>query len=267
MNRQQIVRTRAITEALEGRQLLSAAWMNNGVLFVEGTYFNDQIIVRQLNNQITVSGVRGSVPQSAVRAIAIDGNSGNDRIILSNPNLEGGVQYIYKPCFISGGDGNDLIVGGAGNDLILGGFGQDTIYGLWGNDIIAAGSGHDWADGGAGNDYIAGQDGYDTLFGSDGNDWIDGGNNFDSLSGGAGNNVLADDFGGASVAANRVGVDRTAVRMPMVSVSGLQSTPVRDLGSITPAWRQNTFLYNALGPDLYNDILVNKTVPSSFGWL
>jgi len=70
-----------------------------------------------------------------------------------------------------------------------------------------------------------------------------------------------------SVAANRVGVDRTAVRMPMVSVSGLQSTPVRDLGSITPAWRQNTFLYNALGPDLYNDILVNKTVPSSFGWL
>jgi Ca2+-binding RTX toxin-like protein len=181
-------------EALEDRKMFTTASLSNGLLFVEGTQASDTIVIRQIDNVVRVSGVSQGYWASQVNGIVVDGKNGNDTIILSNPALESGVQYIQKPSLLAGGNGNDTIVGGASIDVIFGGAGQDEIYGLWGNDILIGGSGDDEIYGGDGHDRLYGQDGNDWLDGGAGNDYLDGGLGSDWLYGNAGSDLL---YGGA----------------------------------------------------------------------
>jgi hypothetical protein len=251
-------------EQMEERRLMSGGVaMSNGYLLIHGTKWSDRIIVRQIAGRISVQGFAGSVSHRSVRAIVISGGGGDDGIIISSPLLERGVDYVTRPTLISGGDGNDLIYGSAGTDLIFGGYGNDTIGGAEGNDLIAAGAGNDSVDGGTGDDRIVGQDGYDRLSGGDGNDTLDGGADYDILSGGAGRNLLADEYGGAYRVPNSSGSDVISARLPVAApLPILEGTPVSDLSDLTPSWRKNSALYGILGPDLYNGIFVDKTIPN-----
>src|SRR5262249_52029815 len=144
-------------ERLEERTLLAShltASLSGGLLRIQGTSHGDQIIVREINNRISVAGVsirvgghrRASVSASSVRRIEVNGLGGNDTIDLDS-KAHGG-QPIRVPAVIRGGPGNDTIRGGAGNDRIYGGPGNDILYGGAGNDFLDGGKGDDRLDGG-----------------------------------------------------------------------------------------------------------------------
>lgn len=188
-------------ERLEDRKMMAANLMadlySSGVLRIEGTERNDTIVVRQINNSLSVDNIRirnnGSmlsrVSANAVSRIDVYGLGGNDTILLNSDSVSG-QQSIYKPSRIFGGNGADSIVGGRGADSIWGGSGHDRIWGHYGNDTLYGDSGDDQLIGGFGNDVLYGGDGNDKLWGSDGNDTLYGGNNNDDLMGGNHNDNL-----------------------------------------------------------------------------
>ncbi|MCA8997093.1 MAG: hypothetical protein KDA80_08905 [Planctomycetaceae bacterium] len=69
---------------------------------------------------------------------------------------QGGGDFLQNrtsfPAFISGGDGNDIVIGGTGMDRLDGGPGDDQVQGDEGNDLIIGGSGKDLLTGGQGHD-------------------------------------------------------------------------------------------------------------------
>lgn len=142
---------------LEDRQLLTAAAIFHPVpginaLRITGTESGETIMVRQMNNQITVSGVTGSFSVAGLSYIDVRGLGGNDMILLNSEQLGG--QQLSVGCIVDGGAGNDLIMGSARNDVIFGGAGNDTIHGLGGNDTIDGGMGADQLFGDFGDDLI-----------------------------------------------------------------------------------------------------------------
>jgi Ca2+-binding RTX toxin-like protein len=102
-------------------------------------------------------------------AILGHGNS-SDNYLVANSTLHS---------WLSGDEGNDVIMGGAGNDVVSGDGGDDYLNGSAGNDSLY---------GGTGNDYITGGDGNDTLVGNSpagsrlGNDILIGGAGRDAFS-------------------------------------------------------------------------------------
>lgn len=197
-------------EALERREMMAANLMadlySNGVLRIEGTERSDTIVVRQINNQISVDGINirfnGSnvarVNASQVSSIDVIALGGDDKIWLNSDSVRG-QQHLNKPSRIWGGDGNDQIVGGsaadviyggAGNDKIWGHFGNDTIWGESGNDDLYGNQGNDTLHGGLGNDRMWGGENNDRLFGGDGNDELMGGSGDDDLYGGNGDDRM-----------------------------------------------------------------------------
>jgi Ca2+-binding RTX toxin-like protein len=284
--------TPSFCEELESRNLMSTVSLNHGVLYVRGTWRNDRIVVSQVNSRLYIDGFRGSVRARSVGMIAVDGGSGNDQIVMMNPLLRRGTQYIYKPTVLVGGFGDDLITGGAGRDLIEGGQGNDSLYGTWGNDVIQGGDGNDYVHAGDGDDvvtgdggadYLLGANGNDRLHGGDGNDTVDGGNGndlvvggygYDRLLGGRGTNALVENRGGGyrvrSGGTDLFYAPRAPVSLPMYSSPPAVGSGLWSLGGLAPylpGSQPQTFLQSALGPDLYNAILVQHRVPSSFGWL
>jgi Ca2+-binding RTX toxin-like protein len=111
----------------------------------------------------------------------LDGEAGNDTLIVYGGPAENA---------LIGGDGNDVLTGGAGRDLLYGDAGNDTLQGGGGNDYLEGGDGNDSLDGGDGDDVIYGNAGNDTLQGGAGNDQLDGGDGVDYLYGGAGADIL-----------------------------------------------------------------------------
>jgi uncharacterized protein YkwD len=200
-------------EGLEERSLMAShltANLSGGVLRIEGTNQNDQILVRQDNNRISVSytdikvgsGYQASVAASSVKRIEVRGLAGDDRISLDSENRGG--QALHVPTYVWGGDGNDVIRGSVGDDRLYGGNGDDRLYGGNGNDRLDGGAGNDYLDGGSGNDQLFGGNGNDVLrgaagadqlFGSAGNDSLFGGTGNDRLDGGTGQNRLNGDSG------------------------------------------------------------------------
>lgn len=214
-------------ESLERRELMAAnlmATFDGANLRIEGTEAADQIVVRQVNNQLSIDHVTIREGATAVRAIAssrvgrieIDALGGDDVIRLNSENTRG-QQPITISATIRGGAGNDSIIGGLGSDTIFGQLGNDTImtggasdtsfnladggggndqlYGAAGVDHIYGDLGNDRLWGAGGDDWLAGGDGNDSLYGGDGNDWLDGGRHYDYLYGEWGNDRLTDDFG------------------------------------------------------------------------
>jgi Ca2+-binding RTX toxin-like protein len=264
-------------ECLERREFMAgnihAYISNQGVLDIVGSNGNDAIYVRQAHGVITVEGV-GSIAANRVRAIEVDAGAGNDTVVLLNPQLQSGVDYITKPSVIFGGSGNDTLVGGASFDLISGGSGNDQIFGTWGNDLLVGGDGNDEIYGGSGNDFLFGANGDDHLFGGSGNDYINGGNNWDTMSGGDGNDLLVggpgwDQYHGNAGVNYLVDSDNWGYAPPnysgydfyytymssQVTMPGLNYQPT-STGS-------GTALQSILGPDLYSGIFVNHTIPAS----
>src|SRR5205085_10329253 len=112
-------------EGLEERTLLAShltATLSEGLLRIGGTSHGDQILVREVNHQISIDGVfiragrrlHESVSAASVNRIQVNGLGGNDTIDLDS-HAHGG-QPLRESAMISGGTGNDTIHGGAGKD-------------------------------------------------------------------------------------------------------------------------------------------------------
>lgn len=169
-------------ESLEGRELFAAditAWLDDGVLHIQGTSGADEIVLRQVGNVVQIVGGASFLARSIDR-IEIDAGGGDDTINLSGPaptfgsimKLNQPTIPVQAPAVIAGGKGNDTITGGAASDVIDGGAGNDVIRGQEGNDRLTGGAGHD---------QLFGDEGADHLWGSAGNDELSGGSGTDRL--------------------------------------------------------------------------------------
>lgn len=154
-----------VFDALEDRCLQAAglsASFHDGVLQIQGTDDNDRIVVRQIEQRISVKGIaidingqaQNRIPVANVTKIVILGEGGDDVMRLDQVTVASEVS------------------GGAGNDLIFGTMVADTLNGNDGNDRIYGRRGDDFIDGGAGHDGLFGQRGDDTLVGGLGNDYV-----------------------------------------------------------------------------------------------
>lgn len=189
-----------VCESLEDRNLMAAqvtANLSGGLLRIDGTNLPDRILVRQINNRISVDGVaiavngqkQANVSAASVQRIEIHGYAGDDQIGLNSEAFRG-QQPLRKPTVVWAGSGNDKVWGGWGNDTIHGEDGNDTLLGNEGNDILDGGAGNDRLDGGNGNDSLDGGTGNDVLLGRSGNDAEKGGAGNDVLGGGYGNDTI-----------------------------------------------------------------------------
>lgn len=173
---------RPTLEGLEDRQLLaaSASLLPGGVLRVTGTNAADTIVVRQVNNQISVDGARGAFPVSRVSRVEVNALGGDDRVFLNSEAVRG-QQPLARPAVVWGGAGNDQVSGGAAGGQFQGNDGNDVIYGGNAADVIF---------GQAGDDKLYGLGGADRLYGGEGNDTLVGGLGADLLDGGLGTNQV-----------------------------------------------------------------------------
>jgi hypothetical protein len=191
-------------ETLEARAVPAFAALSNGVLTIEGTFGNDQIIVRQAGNAIAIDGVpiyAGGYYYSAVNAdyvnrLEVIAFPGNDTVSLGENYYR-----VLRPARVWGGPGFDVVVGGAANDELHGQGDGDALYGLEGNDILVGGDGGDYLNGVWGDDALYGGPGTDGLVGGDGSDFLHAGGGTaaslyepDYIDGGAGFDYYADDF-------------------------------------------------------------------------
>ena len=210
--------TRALSEPLEARRLLSAAaLLGDGTLLVTGSARPDRIIafskvgfdgVPRIGVTIADDSRRPPMeyafPAAQVRFVVVRSGAGADEISLSldqypSPPGRGEESSVTVPSRIDGGLGDDLLYGGTARDYLFGSFGNDEIHGLGGDDWIDGGWGNDRLFGGDGNDYLSGSYGNDSVVGDEGNDRLYGGPGNDhvgSVGGGTqfpepGNDLLA----------------------------------------------------------------------------
>lgn len=137
-----------------------------GALTVTGTPGADTIAFTRSNSDgVDLLGVdldgdgksETLVPLALVKAVAVDGRAGNDRI--STVEVPATIRTV-----VSGGAGNDTLLGGPGAERFIGGTGDDSVFGGRGDDVAFLGAGNDrfgWAPG-DGNDTVEGQSGRDT---------------------------------------------------------------------------------------------------------
>ncbi len=90
-------------------------------------------------------------------AILGHGNS-SDNYLVANSTLHS---------WLSGDEGNDVIMGGAGNDVVSGDGGDYYLNGSAGNDSLYGGTGNDYITGGEGNDTLVGNSPTDGRLGND----------------------------------------------------------------------------------------------------
>jgi uncharacterized protein YkwD len=140
-------------ECLEDRTLMTAqitATLEGGVLRIVGNNKNDNIVVQQKNNQISITGidirVRGRSPVASVRAsdvkqIQVLGGAGNDTIVLGG-SATSGPNALVKPTVIWAGSGNTTIWGDTGQNTIYTQTGNDVVWSRGLHDVIHLGSGH-----------------------------------------------------------------------------------------------------------------------------
>ncbi len=196
------------------------ASLSHGVLQVnDSSSSNDQIVIREHGNQISVNGVKiqvngksaSSVSASAVTSINVQGGSGNELIDLNSGAVKG-YQPITPPATVHLGKGNDTVYGGAGKETLLGGSGNDVLKATTGNTLIQAGSGKDLLVGGSGTNTLIGGSGDDTIIGGSGNDTIVGGSGSDTVEDGDGSS--------SQVQGTITAVDTTAMTVTITTSSG-----------------------------------------------
>jgi Ca2+-binding RTX toxin-like protein len=84
--------------------------------------------------------------------------------------------------YLTGTNGDDILVGGADADTLLGLNGDDTLQGGDGDDLLVGGNGDDTLQGQGGADTLQGERGDDLLIGGAGSDTLDGGSGEDTVS-------------------------------------------------------------------------------------
>ncbi len=166
-------------------------------LQVTGDGADDSITLRLLAGDATqvevLEGavVRGTFARATFASILVQGNAGNDTILVSDAN---GVFTDTHVTVLDGGDGNDTITGGAGGEAISGGIGIDILNGGAGNDTLIGGPDADTLTGGPGIDPHLGGDGDDLMIWNpgDGSEAVDGeaGNDTFQFNGGGGDDVM-----------------------------------------------------------------------------
>lgn len=151
------------------------------------------ILAGEGDDLIDLSGVT-----DASLRFEIEGNEGNDRIILTKAGVAAKASGIIR-----GGIGNDEIDGGDGAELIFGNGGADIIRAGKGNDIVLADNG-EVTDGlihmaerhGFVRALVSLTDGIDTVDAGDGDDLVFGSGGADiRLAGDAGNDIVVGDGG------------------------------------------------------------------------
>jgi len=129
---------RPILDTLEARDTPAVVNVTGATLTVLGTTGDDTIVVRLsgTNMQVLDSGVvTHEFAAAPIKKIVIDGDAGNDRIVVQNA--------IKDTTFLYGGKGADVIRGGGGKDNIYGSDGADNLNGRGGNDRIFGGAASD----------------------------------------------------------------------------------------------------------------------------
>ncbi|HEX8523604.1 MAG TPA: hypothetical protein VF669_15220, partial [Tepidisphaeraceae bacterium] len=118
-----------------------------GVLKITGTGLSENISVslRPRDGRVVarVGDVSRTFSRTQIRKIVINGQAGDDQIVIG-----AGVMGVS----VDGGDGDDSILGGEGADYLGGGWGKDSISGGGGNDLLFGGAAMDRIRGGAGRD-------------------------------------------------------------------------------------------------------------------
>lgn len=209
----------------------------------------------------------------------LDGGEGNDRL-----HGEDGDDKLYGRAgndVLDGGLGNDYLDGDVGDDVLFGNNGDDILYGVWGNDTLYGGNGidnliggqgddlliggaeQDWLYGEGENDRLFGDEGNDYLFGGMGNDTLIGGSGVDYLYGGAGNDYLDMNEGPGAGADWLFGEDGDDILIGDGIGSKLTGGWGRDTYHIRP-WAKTTITDFAAGPDVYEQIILYKSVFTNF---
>jgi hypothetical protein len=166
-NRQRLNNARRIKkslplEALEARQLLSAAFIEGGGrLVVQGTAGNDNISVsRDPGNsaeiRVLLNGTTFDFASKYVKQVKVEAGAGND--FVQSDTSKGA---IATPMFFVGGAGNDTLMTATADDALIGGGDADVLIAKAGNNYVNGGLGNDKIFTGAGNDVIVGEGGSD----------------------------------------------------------------------------------------------------------
>ena len=114
-------------ESLERRDLMTitglAALLNSsGQLTISATAAST-CMINEVNNQISGSGISGSVAASSVKSIVINCDGGNDLIRLDSASVKG-QQALSVPITIKAGAGNDDVRLASGLDVFFSGTGN-----------------------------------------------------------------------------------------------------------------------------------------------
>ncbi len=115
--------TRLRLESLEGRDMMTtglAALLNSAGQLTISVSSTNSCVLHEINNQISVDGVAGSVAASAVKSIVINCNSGNDLIRLDSASVKG-QQALSVPITIKSGVGNEDVRLANGSDVFMSG--------------------------------------------------------------------------------------------------------------------------------------------------
>lgn len=132
--------------------------LSGTTLTVNGTSLADSITVTETSTlTVVLNGVSYVYTPAQVTQIFINGNDGNDTILV-NSLLDG------TALTADGGNDNDSIRASAAVATGV------TLIGGNGSDLLIGGSGSDTLDGGIGNDWLNGREGSDVLIGGTGND-------------------------------------------------------------------------------------------------
>lgn len=111
------------------------ATMDNGVVTITGTPGNDQVLVTQTGDTLTVSSGSASWSFRAVTRIVAFMGEGDDVVRVD--------RTVTVPTELHGQGGNDTLIGGAGYNILDGGLGNDSLIGGPGGNTLDGGEGND----------------------------------------------------------------------------------------------------------------------------
>jgi len=157
-----------VFEQLQARLLLYSAFLDEGVLRIEGTDGPDSVgLFLQIDGKLLITGRELPYPVFdflEVESVFARLYGGDDSFSIA---LESGAELSWPnlPSTVYGGDGNDTLSATGGNS---------EIYGEAGSDFLASSLFND--------QLLSGGDGNDTLFSRGGNDTLDGGDGSDTAS-------------------------------------------------------------------------------------
>jgi len=115
---------------------------SDGQVYVNGSTGHDEITVTSGSVVVTINGASTTFSGSAVDRIVVDGQDGDDVILVD--------ASVFIPSVLFGNNGDDIIQGGSGDNIIDGGEGNDQLDGGAGNstvrfnngDVVAVKEGH-----------------------------------------------------------------------------------------------------------------------------